>query len=127
MSHALEQILAAFGPPGPARTVRAYGCWDRHAWNPTSDHPRGRACDLFPTHAGTFPTGTDLTDGWRIAIWLRTNAAALHVKYLIWQGRFWSPTTPDTNGWGQPYNGGGIYNPRNATGGHYDHVHLSVA
>ena len=127
MRHTLDQILAAFGPPGPDQPVRALSCWDPHLWNPTSDHPHGRACDVFPTHAGTFPIGTDLANGWRIATWLRTYATALHIRYLIWQDRFWSPTTPDTPGnWGIPYGGGGIYNVHDATGGHYDHVHVSV-
>src|SRR4029453_16605404 len=22
-------------------------CWDAHVWNPTSDHPRGKACDVM--------------------------------------------------------------------------------
>jgi hypothetical protein len=125
MRWTLDQTLAAFGPPGPDHPIRALSCWDPHTWNPSSDHPRGRACDFFPTRAGTFPSGTDLANGWRLATWLRTHAAALHVAYIIWQGRFWSPTTADRDGWGEPYNGGGIYNPRDATGGHFDHVHLS--
>jgi len=128
MRHALDQTLAAFGPTGPDQTIRAVSCWDPHTWNPTSDHPRGRACDLFPTRAGTFPTGTDLANGWHIAIWLRAHATALHISYLIWQDRYWSPTTPDTPGnWGIPYDGGGIYNIHDPTGGHYDHIHASVA
>lgn len=126
MRHAYDEIVAAFGTPGPGRPIRATGCWDPHAWNPTSDHPKGKACDLFPTRAGTFPTGSDLANGWRIATWLRAHAAALHVKYLIWQGRFWSPTTSDVGGWGEPYDGGGIYNVGDATGGHYDHLHVST-
>ena len=128
MRHALDQLLSAFGPPGPDHPLRAVGCWDPHTWNPTSDHPRGRACDLFPTRAGTFPTGTDLTNGWRIATWLRAHATALHIRYVIWQDRYWSPTTADDPGsWGIRYDGGGIYDPHDATGGHYDHVHVSVA
>lgn len=124
--HALDEIYAAFGPPGPTSPIRSATCWDRHAWNPTSDHPHGRACDLFPTRAGVFPAGDELAAGWRLATWLRTNADALHVKYLIWQGRIWSPGTPDDHGWGRPYTGGGIYDPTDATGGHFDHLHLST-
>ena len=95
---------------------------------PRRDHSHGRACDLFPARARTFPTGTDLANGWHLATWLRSNAAALHISYLIWQDRYWSPTTPDTPGnWGTPYDGGGIYNIHDPTGGHYDHIHASVA
>jgi hypothetical protein len=124
--HALDQTLAAFGHPGPDAPLRAVTCWDPHPQNPRSDHPAGRACDLFPGPAGTFATGADLTTGWLLAAWLRTHAAALHVRYLIWQGRYWSPDGGDHNGWGRPYSGGGIYDPTDATGGHYDHIHLSV-
>jgi hypothetical protein len=127
MRHTLDHGIAAFGPPGPGAPIRSISCWDPHTWNPSSDHPRGNACDLFPTRAGTFPTGADLDNGWRIATWLRTHAAPLRVKYLIWQGRFWSPATSDAgNNWGESYNGGGIYDVRDATGGHFDHVHVSV-
>jgi hypothetical protein len=124
--HALQQIYAVFGPPGPTAPIRSVGCWDEHAWNPSSDHPRGRACDLFPAAAGEFPVGTDLTNGWRLASWLRANAAQLRIDYIIWQGRIWSPDAPDDDGWGRPYNGGGVYDPTDATGGHYDHVHVSI-
>lgn len=124
--HALDQTLAAFGPPGPTAPIQSVGCWDEHAWNPRSDHPRGRACDLFPTRAGRFPAGEELRNGWQVANWLRANADPLNVAYIIWQGRIWTPTTPDQNGWGRPYNGGGAYDPTDATGGHYDHIHLSI-
>ena len=126
MLHALGEIYRAFGTPGPGKPIRAASCWDRHAWNPTSDHPRGRACDLFPGRAGVFPAGKELQNGWTLATWLRANASALRVKYLIWQGRFWEPGRPDRGGWGVPYTGGGIYDPTDATGGHYDHIHVSV-
>lgn len=125
--HAHDEIVRAFGPPGPGAPIRSAGCWDEHAWNPDSDHPRGQACDYFPDTAGRFPQGQELQNGWRLATWLRTHAATLKVKYLIWQGRIWSPDSADTDGWGRPYTGGGVYDPNDATGGHHDHIHLSVA
>jgi hypothetical protein len=123
--HGLDAVEDAFGKPkGPV--LRSAGCWDKHAWNPRSDHPRGRACDLFATTAGHFAAGTDLDNGWRMANWLRSNAEALDVRYLIWQGRYWDPGVADTAGsWGRRYTGGGVYDVRDATGGHYDHVHVS--
>jgi hypothetical protein len=124
--HALDQTLAIFGPAAPTAAVHTVTCWDAHPWNPDSDHPRGRACDLFPTAAGHFPTGQEFANGWHIADWLRANAEPLHVSYIIWQGRIWAPNSADVDGWGKPYNGGGIYDPTDATGGHYDHIHLSV-
>jgi hypothetical protein len=124
--HAYDEIIRAFGQPGPGRLIRSASCWDAHAWNPASDHPRGRACDFFPTVPGRFAQGEDLVNGWHLATWLRAHADALNISYLIWQGRFWSPATPDADGtWGQPYTGGGVYDVRDATGGHFDHVHVS--
>jgi len=103
-------------------------CWSEHAWNPSSDHPQGRACDFFPTRYGTFPADAELAAGWEIADYLRANAAELDVRYVIWQGRIWyrNAIFGDQDGWGRPYDGGGIYDPEDATGGHFDHVHVSV-
>ena len=123
--HAWDEIVRVLGPPGPGSPIRSASCWDAHAWNPSSDHPRGRACDYFPHTAGTFPAGPELATGWRLANWLRDHATELRVRYVIWQGRFWSPTSPDADGWGRPYTGGGVYDPTDATGGHFDHVHVS--
>jgi hypothetical protein len=125
--HLYDETIRIFGAPGPNAPLRSIGCWDAHTWNPSSDHPRGRACDYFPAAAGTFPQGKELANGWALAEWLRTHASALHVDYIIWQGRIWSPADPDLNSFGRPYTGGGVYNPTDATGGHYDHVHVSVS
>lgn len=124
-AHALDEIGRVFGGYRNGPKIRSAGCWDKHAWNPTSDHPKGRACDFFPTRAGTFPAGAELAAGWELANWLRANAAPLHVRYVIWQGRIWTVGRPDDGGWGRPYTGGGIYDPHDATGGHFDHVHVS--
>jgi hypothetical protein len=99
-------------------------CWDAHAWNPTSDHPRGRACDYTIGRAGQLPSPGQTTEGWRLATWLRTHADELNVAYVIWQGHIWSARRA-AEGW-RPYSGGGIYNPADITGGHYDHVHVSL-
>ncbi|MDL5154439.1 hypothetical protein [Actinomycetospora termitidis] len=61
-----------------------------------------------------------------MATFLRENASELGVRYVIWQGRIWSRGAGDQGGWGRPYDGGGVYDPSDATGGHYDHVHVSV-
>jgi hypothetical protein len=124
--HGLTAAGTAFGgwPDGPV--IRSAGCWDEHAWNPRSDHARGRACDLFPTAPGTFAAGADLDAGWGLAAWFRSHAGPLRVRYLIWQGRYWAPDVADTDGdWGRRYTGGGIYDARDATGGHFDHLHIS--
>lgn len=97
-------------------------CWDRHAWNPTSDHPKGRACDFTIGTIGRFPNDALVARGWQIAEWHRANAGPLHIKYVIWQGRIWRAGDAD---W-RVYSGGGIYNPNSPTGGHYDHIHVST-
>jgi len=124
--HGLEAVSAEFGGWSDGPVIKSAGCWDAHAWNPRSDHPRGRACDLFPTAPGTFAEGGNLDAGWRVADWFREHAAALKVKYLIWQGRYWDPDVEDGGGgWGRRYTGGGVYDVQDATGGHYDHIHVS--
>lgn len=99
-------------------------CWNAHAWNPTSDHPRGRACDYTIGRSGHMPAHEQIAEGWRLATWLRANAGPLHVAYVIWQGRIWSAAR-DAAGW-RIYSGGGVYDPTDITGGHYDHVHVSL-
>jgi hypothetical protein len=123
--HGLDAVGSAFDGWRAGPAIRSAGCWDRHAWNPKSDHPQGRACDLFATKAGRFADGAELADGWRVAQWFRAHAASLQVKYVIWQGRYWAPNVRDQDGWGRRYTGGGVYDVATATGGHYDHVHVS--
>ncbi len=124
--HGLEAVAAEFGAWSDGPMIHDTGCWDAHAWNPTSDHSRGQACDFMVTEPGTFAGGAERDHGWAVANWLRANAGALQVKYLIWQGRYWDPSVQESGGeWGRRYTGGGVYNVRTATGGHYDHVHAS--
>ena len=119
-------VVARFGEPGTGAPIRSATCWSEHAWNPASDHPAGRACDYFPGASGEFATGEELAAGWAVANHLRENASALRVRYVIWQGRIWYRGTGDTDAWGRPYDGGGVYDAADATGGHFDHVHVSV-
>ncbi|NLT53664.1 MAG: hypothetical protein GXX79_03650 [Actinomycetales bacterium] len=99
-------------------------CWDAHTWNPASDHPAGRACDYTLGALGSFPGPAEVARGWALATWLRAYAVPLRVAYVIWQGRIWS-LARSSEGW-RPYTGGGVYDPTDATGGHYDHVHVSL-
>lgn len=123
--HGLEVVGAAFGGWTGGPVLRSSSCWDEHAWNPRSDHSTGKACDLFVGAPGKFAAGAELDAGWKVAEWFRTHAEPLRVKYLIWQGRYWDPKVRDTDGWGRRYTGGGVYDVRDATGGHFDHVHVS--
>ncbi|WP_127125303.1 hypothetical protein [Georgenia sp. SYP-B2076] len=99
-------------------------CWSEHAWNPASDHRRGRGCDVFVGAAGQFPAAADVDSGWSMAEWFRLHADDLRVSYVIWQGKIWVADRAD-EGWA-PYDGGGVYDAQDATGGHYDHIHVSV-
>ena len=99
-------------------------CWDAHAWNPTSDHPLGRACDVFPGRGGVLPTAEEKARGDALVASLQASAAQTGVSYLIWYGRIWSVERAD-EGW-RPYGGGGVYDPDSISGGHFDHPHISV-
>ncbi|TQS43681.1 hypothetical protein [Cryptosporangium phraense] len=103
---------------------RPGACWDRHAWNPRSDHPAGRACDYTIGKIGRFPGPRMVARGWELAVWLRANKDALHVNYVIFQGRIWS-REHDAEGW-RAYQGAGVYNVLDVTGGHWDHLHVST-
>ncbi len=112
--HALGAVVGAFGDAWPV------SCWDEHAWNPSSDHPLGLGCDFTVGAIGRRPSPEERARGWVLAEWLVANRAPLAVSYVIWDGQFNSGS-----GW-RPYGGGGVYNPGDVTGGHFDHVHLSV-
>ena len=99
-------------------------CWDPHLWNPTSDHPLGRACDFTVGHIGHFPTAAQRTVGWQLAHWAQANAVTLGISYIIWDGHIWSPSRA-REGW-RHYNGAGFYDPFTPTGGHFDHLHVSL-
>jgi hypothetical protein len=82
------------------------------------------ACDYTMGRIGSYPGRADVARGWALALWLRANAIALHVNYVIWQGRIWS-RAHYAQGW-RPYTGGGVYDSSGPTNGHYDHVHVST-
>lgn len=100
-------------------------CWDAHEWNPDSDHPLGKACDVFPGRGGVLPSAAERAAGDALAASLQASAARTGVAYLIWSGRQWSSARAD-EGW-RPYGGGGVYDPDSVVGGHFDHIHISIA
>lgn len=55
------------------------------------------------------------------ALFIQT-AGQYGVNYVIWYGNIWQSRT----GQWTAYNGGGVYDPGSITGGHYDHVHVSM-
>ena len=101
-----------------------WSCWSPRAGQ-QSEHPLGRACDgTFGNSIGTEATGPALAFGWKACNWLKINAETFGVEYLIWQGRIWS-VARSSERW-RAYNGGGMFDPHNVTGGHYDHLHVTV-
>ena len=79
---------------------------------PGSDHPRGLAIDVAVPDDRVF--------GEQLAAWVADNAAALHVRYVIWDAAIWHPE----RGW-QPY-----LHPDDPSGqdpslSHRNHVHIS--
>ena len=112
---ALIRALQAGGMTG-----LGLGCHQARPANPESDHPQGRACDIMFDPEDE----RSVAEGWRVANWLIAHQAALGVRYLIWQGQYWSADNPS---W-QPYRSSayGCPNPANVTGCHYDHVHVSM-
>jgi len=110
-----------------ARTLDAAGaagggmsCWDEHEWAPFSDHPKGKACDVFfdPYDKAS------VEYGWQVVSWLIQTQATYGMKYVIWQGWYWSA---EERVW-EPYVSDtyGCPDRRNVTGCHYDHIHISV-
>jgi hypothetical protein len=102
-----------------AHTLRGVTCWSAHEWNPASDHPKGRACDVYTSPAGKFASGDGLVAGNGLVAWLRANHDQLRVSYVIWQGRIWSAEKGD-----RAYRSG-TYDTGSAVGGHFDHIHIS--
>jgi peptidoglycan hydrolase CwlO-like protein len=93
--------------------VHAIGGWRPYGSVPGSDHPRGRALDVM--------TWSNRSLGWRIATWASSNAWALDVKYVIFNGRIWTRG----RGW-HAYRHPSDPCNCNPTLRHDDHVHISV-
>lgn len=116
-AHVVAQTQSAFPETG-------WACYSPRSGT-TSEHPLGRACDVtVGNQIGHHPTDPQVAYGWQITDWLETNAEILGVEYLIWQGKIWSLARAD-EGW-RLYNGGGMHDPADVTGGHYDHIHITV-
>ncbi len=73
------------------------------------EHAQGRAIDIMVSGA----------TGWEIADYLRANASALGIEYLIYAQKIWS-VERGAEGWRAMSDRG------SATANHYDHVHVTV-
>lgn len=86
----------------------------------TSNHNTGNALDCTISNAiGQYPNASQKAQGWRLANWVRQYANRLDVRYVIWDGKIWSVARA-SEGWRTYTAGSGV------TGGHYDHVHVSM-
>jgi hypothetical protein len=114
---------AQHGHPTPAATLvdqlRGGPCLEPHQRPP----PRARLRRV-PRRGGVLPTAAQKASGDALAATLQASAAQIGVHYLVWYGCIWSVERA-ADGW-RPYNGGGVYHPGDITGGHYDHLHISV-
>ena len=97
--------------------IHAIGGWRPTGSVPGSDHPRGRALDVFVS----YPSAQGRALGWRVANWAADNAWALDVKYVIFNGRIWT----GNQGWHSYRHPSDPCNC-NPTLRHDDHVHISV-
>ncbi|MGO2311925.1 M23 family metallopeptidase [Brachybacterium tyrofermentans] len=117
MRSVYEQTLAAF-------SESTWSCYSPRSGT-KSEHPLGRACDVaFGNAIGQYPSSDQLEYGWQVTDWLMEHADTLGVEYLIWQGKIWSPARAD-EGW-RDDDGGGMHDPADVTGGHFDHLHITV-
>lgn len=117
MFHVYQEARERFPDTG-------WGCYSPRSGQ-MSEHPLGRACDVtFGNAIGQRPTPQQLDDGWEVTNWMKDNAETLGVQYLIWQGKIWN-IDRDDEGW-RDYNGGGMHDPSDVTGGHYDHLHVTM-
>lgn len=117
-AYVLSQVRARF-------PESSWACWSPRPGT-KSEHPLGRACDgTFGNSIGQAAKGHALEYGWEVTNWLKANATKLGVEYLIWQGKIWS-VARSSEGW-RFYNGGGMHDPAGITGGHYDHLHFTIA
>ena len=99
--------------------IQTYGGVGDRPDNSESDHQTGRAVDAMIPLWDT-PSGVIL--GWKVAEWVRDNAQALGVSYVIFGAKIWS-VARDAEGW-RPYE-----HPSGKTDAvslHLDHVHVSV-
>lgn len=108
-----EKILACFPDTFSKGKLSTY----KTSADSSSTHA-ANAIDAFPGGSGVCVSGAQKANGDALASWVRDNADALNVRYVIWQDRIWS-TARASEGWRRQNNNG-------CTKAHYDHIHISV-
>ncbi len=126
------QIPAGYGTPGPCGLSPAtdyakhlvtelFGTADIGGCAPFSGHVENS--DHYPVngqaHAIDVMVATNTALGWQVAQWAAANAAALHVKYVIFQGQIIDFRAP-APGWHA------CRDPASSCArNHFNHVHIS--
>ena len=106
----------------PALTACNHGNYEPDSGHSSdSYHYSGNAGDCYAGNTpGQYPGPIDKDQLQRAANFLVANAGPLKVQQVIWNGQIW--TWPRrSEGW-RTYTGG-----TGPVGGHYDHVHVSIA
>jgi len=78
----------------------------------------GRAIDIMTNTSGSCTAGHK--NGTRIAKYFMNNSKKFHVKYIIWNNKYWSADTRRVKPYQWRYMGRG-----GCTQGHHDHVHVA--
>jgi hypothetical protein len=103
-------------------------CYDDEPWREhLYEHPRGRACDIMTTASGA-AQGADRVRGTAMAEWLAANAKELHVLYVIWYERVWSPNKDVYKPWTEwrTYKESCLNGGCDHSTAHRNHVHVSI-
>ena len=105
-------------------TVQKFGITNvlgvgERAANSASDHPAGRAVDVM---IANYASAQGRAQGDKVAEWVRANARAMGVNYIIWNARIWSVQRAQ-EGWRAYTHPSGATDDNSA---HRNHVHVSV-
>jgi hypothetical protein len=103
----------------PGVTPRACGAAPSASTAPPAAHRPCAARGAEPAAPIWHPTGTNTTVGAQVATWAAANAAALHVKYVIFAGQIidFREPTPAWHACRDPAS--------SCASGRFDHVHIS--
>lgn len=106
----VHRLDCPFQSGSPVETRRTH----RGAWrSPVSSSLVFLILPAYLAVTRSLPLGAALAE--EVRRWLRTRTSR--------QGKIWS-LDRDADGW-RPYNGAGIHDPGNVTGGHFDHLHIT--
>jgi hypothetical protein len=117
---AADQAIATLAAPSAAGGVPpGYGTPGPCGLSPATDYAKHLVTELFGITDIDVMVGTKSALGWQVAHWAAANAAALHVKYVIFAGQIVDFREP-TPGWHA------CRDPASSCAqNHFNHVHIS--